>query len=464
MTDRHAVIWSRVGGAPMKMANLVLTTRECRITYTKEFVDSGLPGFSLTADPAIIQQETRVWTSTESRPLHPRLMAMIPPNQAGNLQRRIYAEILARLPSPPAPGMETEWEMLMLSGHGGIGHLDVFRDDVEASSWYENLSTPSVTDSQISRSRMWNLLRDEVRQVDGEHGGLGELADIIGPTPSPGGMISKVLRSIPDAEVWTGESRAIGTRPIETPFTDVIVKIEEPQYEGLLDLESLCLEVHREAGFEVPRSWRLDVDGLRLLAIERFDRSKAGLPIPLESLITVFASGSRRIQGTSDVFWPEVGSLVAKTGRICNLDIRKTQETLFRRLAFALMTGNGDMHLDNVGFLGGKQDTRLAPVYDPAPMRAWPRHNMRMAIPMDFEHGKPIYEQIAETAPAFGLSAAQGKAILIEAAEATRGFTERVMALVDVPLSRRKSLVSVIEQERMLLQTAFPALKNSLAT
>lgn len=51
MTDRHAVIWTRISGTPVKMASIVTTARECRITYTKAFVDSGLPGLSLLADP-----------------------------------------------------------------------------------------------------------------------------------------------------------------------------------------------------------------------------------------------------------------------------------------------------------------------------------------------------------------------------------------------------------------------------
>jgi len=452
MIDRHAVIWTCVGGAPIKMASIVATDRECRITYAMGFIESRLPGLSLMADPALIGQEALVWPSTESRPLHPRLMAMIPPHQPGNLQRRIYAEMLARRPIPPAPGTETEWEMLMLSGRNGIGHLDVFPDDVLASSWYAQTGVRPAA-IQNSQSKIWEILRAEVQQHSSETGGILGLADILGPTPTAGGMISKVLLSIPDRPAWTGEFMPFGMRPEGERFVDVIVKIEEPQYDGLLDLESLCLEIHREAGFDVPRSWRLDIDGLRLLAIERFDRDREGLPVPFESLMTVFSAGSRRIHGTADVMWPEVGSMVAKISRLCSLDIRRAQETLFRRLAFALMTGNGDMHLDNIGLLGGKHAVRLAPVYDPAPMRAWPRHNMRMAIPMDFTSGTPVYTKIAESAPSFGLSVAHGRDILNDAAEATRDFCERVMGLENVPEVRRANLAAIIKQERKWLES-----------
>lgn len=199
-------------------------------------------------------------------------MAMIPPNQAGNLQRRIYAEILARQPAPPAPGLETEWAMLMLAGHDGIGYIDVFTDDMQATEWYGHTRVQPAAAVQNSRSAIWTILRTEVRQHSSETQGLLGLADMLGPTPSAGGMISKVLLTIPDREAWMGEFLPFGARPEGERFVDVIVKIEEPQYDGLLDLESLCLDVHRAAGFDVPRSWRLDIDGLRLLAIERFDR------------------------------------------------------------------------------------------------------------------------------------------------------------------------------------------------
>jgi len=454
MTDRHAVIWTRVSGPPLKMASVVATTRECRIAYTRDFIATGLPGLSLMADPAIIGQEALVWQSTEIRPLHPRLMAMIPPNQAGNLQRRIYAEILARQPVPPAPGLETEWAMLMLAGHDGIGHIDVFADDMQATEWYVHTRVQPAAAVQNSRSAIWTILRTEVRQHSSAAQGLLGLADMLGPTPSAGGMISKVLLTIPDREAWTGEFLPFGVRPEGERFVDVIVKIEEPQYDGLLDLESLCLDVHRAAGFDVPRSWRLDIDGLRLLAIERFDRDHAGLPIPFESLLTVFSAGSRRIQGTADVTWPELGNMVGKISRLCNLDIRLAQETLFRRLAFALMTGNGDMHLDNIGLLGSKNTVRLSPVYDPAPMRAWPRHNLRMAIGIAFEPGTSIYAQIAQTATSFGLSADQGRDILHAAASATEDFCERVMALENVPPDRREILVGVVRKEREMLAAA----------
>ncbi len=112
------------------------------------------------------------------------------------------------------------------------------------------------------------------------------------------------------------------------------------------------------------------------------------------------------------------------------------------------------MHLDNIGLLGSKNTVRLSPVYDPAPMRAWPRHTLRMAIGIAFEPGTSVYAQIAQTATSFGLSVHQGRDILHEAASATEDYCERVMALENVPPDRREILVGVVRKEREMLAAA----------
>ena len=87
---------------------------------------------------------------------------------------------------------------------------------------------------------------------------------------------------------------------------------------------------------------------------------------------------------------------------IANLleDSRKADGRAVRLLA--LMTGSGDPHLENLGLLGGFDRARLAPVFDPAPMRAWRRHNIQMAIPIDFKPRAPVYRKITRQDTAFG--------------------------------------------------------------
>ena len=118
----------------------------------------------------------------------------------------------------------------------------------------------------------------------------------------------------------------------------------------------------------------------------------------------------------------------------------------------ALLSGNGDLHLDNLALLGGLSDCRLAPVYDPAPMRAWPRHNLVSAIPFDasgyVDHGA-FY---AELGKSFGLSGGRVRECIRHAFDATASYAERVMELQRVPLQQRQQLATIVQQERRLLE------------
>ena len=451
MPDRYAVVWSRAGGAPVKMGNLVATSQECRFSYEPSFLSTGLPGLSLIAPPLLLKTAPLIHKASERFPLHPRFMALIPPNLPGNLQRRVYAELLAKLDPPPAPGFDTEWAILMMAGHNGIGHVDVFQSDLAAQLWYGQ-PTPSRVWAP-GRSGVWQVLREEVQQTGRlDVASAKLLTDFMGPTPTVGGMTTKLLAAIPDRNTWDGMLALPGTREVRgTSFVDVLVKIEQPGYEGITALEDLAYQVHDELKFPVPRRWRLTIEGLHVLAVERFDRTLQGLPIPFESLFTVFAGGSTRVASTTDLELPEVADWLRKLPNLCALPVTPTLRSVFRRISLALMLGNGDLHLDNLGLLGGYSEVGLSPVYDPAPMRAWPKHNQRLATPIDFQSGLSIYQQIADVGSQFGLNRAQAVNVLREMFEATSGYAQRIAALVDVPGARKDFLSSVVQAERRLV-------------
>jgi len=52
-----------------------------------------------------------------------------------------------------------------------------------------------------------------------------------------------------------------------------------------------------------------------------------------------------------------------------------------KHFCIALLTGNGDLHLENVAVLTRAGRRRLSPVFDQAPMRAYPQHDMVSALP-----------------------------------------------------------------------------------
>lgn len=447
--NRHGVIWTRVSGRPEKMGDLVADSQRIAFTYTPEYLESGQPGFCLLGDGALWGRESVSYPVSERAPVFPRLLGLIPGGNPRNLQRRHYLNLLrARLGREPTPGPDTEWQLLTLGGHGGIGHVDVFADDLTAEAWYAGRPQPEdlVARGSGSRSQLWRMLKRDVLDENLEFDPQIVEATL-GPTPSVAGMIPKLLVAVDP------ESARPEFFPPDSPgLRDVVLKIEPPEYAGLLDLEALCLELHREAGFEVPAWHRYNDDGLHFLAVERFDR-REGKPLPLESLFSVIATGDHDFRENGDLLLEELGGIIERLGEVARLPA-DTGELLYRRFLVALLTGNGDLHLDNLALAGGLSDCRLSPVYDPAPMRAWPRHNLVSAIPFDpANHADQgaFFVALGET---FGLSKKRVRASIEAALEATANYPERVMAQLRAPEQQRRQLVEISLRERRLLEQA----------
>lgn len=446
---QHAVIWTRISGAPEKMGDLVLSGDQASFTYSQGYLASARPGFCLLGDGAIWGSDTVTYPISERIPVFPRLLTLIPGNNPRNLQRRHYLDILrSKLGKEPAPGLETEWQLLVMGGHGGIGHIDVFADDIIAEAWYRTSTelphAVAAVDASDNRSQLWRMLKrnvlDENLDFDPQ-----VIEETLGPTPSVGGMIPKLLVAI-----TPGETEANFYPPGSPHKTDVVLKIEPPEYHGLLDLEALCLDIHREAGFDVPQYHHYDHEGLHFLAVERFDRVN-GQPIPMESLFSVIATGDHHFRETGDILLDELGEILQRLAQVANLP-RDTGEQLYRRLLMALLTGNGDLHLDNIALLGGLSDCRLTPIYDPAPMRAWPRHNLVSAIPFDPSGYEDHAAFFVELGRSFKLPMDKVKQSVQDTLEATATYANRVMALERVPLQQRSQLVAIVQHERMLLE------------
>jgi len=461
--NQHAVIWTRLSGAAEKMGHLVLSGERASFTYTKEYLSSARPGFCLLGDAAIWGADTVTYPISERIPVFPRLLTLIPGNNPRNLQRRHYLDILrTRSGQEPPPGLETEWQLLVLGGHGGIGHVDVFPDDMIAEHWYhsnagslDHVASAETTAPQgpetgasNSRSQLWRMLKRDVLDENIEFDPR-MIEETLGPTPSVGGMIPKLLVSLDPGAAEPGFFP-----PGAQNKTDVILKIEPPEYTGLLDLEALCLDIHREAGFEVPACYRYDDDGLHFLAVERFDQHD-GNPLPMESLFSVIATGNHLFRETGDILLDELGDILERLGQVARLE-EDTGEQLYRRFLMALLTGNGDLHLDNISLLGGLSGCRLTPVYDPTPMRAWPRHNLISAIPFDpagyDDHGAFF----VDLGHSFGLTKDRVCQCIHDALDATSSCGERVMELDRVPVQQREQLLAIMQKEQQLLERHCP--------
>jgi len=437
MTIKNGVVWTRASGKPQPLANI--TVLDDRVVFDIQESAFSAPPLSLVWPWAKIQAREE-YSRTANLPLPPFMMSHIPPPHRSwgmrNLQRQFLEVILAQYENAPIPGFDTDWEMLMLGGRNGIGHLDFFRHDDEAKACYAQLTTQPVW--QCGRSGLWHSVHDQIQAALPETERDIELSALVGPTPSVGGMIPKLLLAIPPlsaGERWDGSFISCALHE-KVQAHHVVAKIETRDYPGLVALEALCLDIHREAGLHTPNYWTFETDeGLRILAVERFDR-QAGRPILLESAFSILHLArniASQTQGNLDmlgqaIYSPELG--------ISHQPLPDSIDA-YKRLVLALLSGNGDMHWENWSFLQHKGRVGLSPVYDPAPMRAYPQHNMLMVMPFA---GLTINKSVVPAnigsrllqmgVKAFGIQEAETRHIVSQMLACTENYPDRIRLLV----------------------------------
>jgi len=273
------------------------------------------------------------------------------------------------------------------------------------------------------------------------------ILESLGPTPSVGGAIPKLLVAIP-ASGWDGRI-SLPNKTDQKDRIDVVLKIERAQaYPGLARLEAMTLDLHRQAGFDVPRYWLAGVGGLPALAIERFDRDAQGKPVPLESLYSILAAGARDIVRHTDGSLDRIAKVIDLADPLLISDKKVARLHLFRRVLLALLTGNGDLHLENLSLLGDVGGARFSPVYDPTPMRAYSMHNMLCAVPFggygeEPADGDALVEACLNFARKLSLNKADIQENVGELLALTVDYPARVDAVEALPGDNKARLIDI---------------------
>ncbi len=436
--DRDAVVWTRAGDAPTKMGRLTVTDSQCRFTYDADFVAGGIPGLGVLYPTNLLGTTTIAWNRISHFDLPPPLQALIPPS-GENFQRRLVLSYLEQQGRTFAPGFDSDWAILLTSGRGGIGHLDVFPADQKASDWYADKSPPPL----MPVTEDFGLsLRSMLTWTDGN---AEAVIAALGPTPSVGGAIPKLLLSIPDTG-WDGRIALPRRGPIDGR-TDILLKFGKENYPGIVDMEALTLDIHRECGFEVPRYWKTSVRDIPAIAIERYDRTPGGKPLAVESLYSIMATGDARITNHYSSSYDDIARVVDQSPIAIVDNPRQALEHLLKRLILSFATGNGDLHLENLAVLRRDGRQAFSPVFDPTPMRAYSRHNMLCVMPFGGygetdEHGHPIdlREGLVRFAKGMHVSRTNLKRTIEEVLETTRTYLDRVEAIPSLP-NQHKTLI-----------------------
>jgi len=448
-TDRQAVVWTRLGSNPLRMGQLYLTDTECRFTYDSDYLTTGLRGVGTIYAPSIHETSTIVRARTESFDFLPPIQSLIPPRSEKNFQRTLILDYLAKRGIKPASGIETDWEILVAAGHGGIGHLDVFASDTRAVDWYAAPARQELYD--VMEATDFSL-KDYLTWFDQD---AEALIHIIGPTPSVGGAIPKLLVSIPDTG-WDGRI-GLPSKFGAQGVVDVVLKFEQQNiYPGIIELEALALAIHREAGFDVPRWWTVEFNGVPALAVERFDRDRNKNPLFTESLYSTLASGDGSISRNYSYTYDKIGQAIDRSPIDIVTDREAGKRHLIARLLLAILTGNGDLHMENLSIIGTENGLAFSPVYDPTPMRAYSIHNMLSVMQFggygepDSVSGEPVQllPAIQILARNLGLTRTALEEIMIPLLQVTEAYADRVRDLKTLPDDNKANLINIIDKVR----------------
>jgi len=457
--DRFAVAWTRASGAPEKLADMVLTETELRVTFSDPARRSGIPGLSMLHDMS--GDSILVYPRNGSRVLPPQLRALLPPDAALNPQRRMLLDLMLAS-GRSITGLPTElqqWEMLVFAGRNAVGHIDVFENDRDAQDYYTRNygSVQPEGRSGLKDLKLWGAFRKYVSQslptVEED-----QLKATLGPTPGVAGFVPKMLCTIELESDGSWKGKTSGKPAGEEGGQDTVsalVKIEQNSYPGLLQLESLAYEYHRKAGiFDVPRTWLLETtvnnEPLIALASERFDRNQ-GVPLPLESMYSILHTGSpTKYLCNTDGSIEKIGEVLNKL-RFPYGEV----ERFYAQFVMSLLTGNGDLHTDNIAILTdpnkhGMNRYRLSPLFDPAPMRAYRgRHSHNVLSALPFGGGEPtdttgsatpgdLFDRMMSVAKAMGIKHTRAKGLAKQLHQVTEPYLQEAIELLrSIPKDRR---------------------------
>jgi serine/threonine-protein kinase HipA len=181
--------------------------------------------------------------------------------------------------------------------------------------------------------------------------------------------------------------------------------------------EVLTMRLAKQAGIDVAPARVVEVDGMAVAIIKRFDRTADGQRIPYLS-----AASMLQASRTEDRSYVEIADLIRAHAANPMLDLRQ----LWRRIVFNLLVTNVDDHLQNHGFLhSGNGHWRLAPAFDINPFPDKARESKTWLSEQD----GPVVDSAMLLARCayFSLAPSQAQSILDEVKQAVSGW--KVVAL-----------------------------------
>ncbi len=206
----------------------------------------------------------------------------------------------------------------------------------------------------------------------------------------------------------------------------------------------------------MPRYWLSEINGIPVLAVERFDRSQNQTPLFTETLYSILACGDSDITHHYSYSYDAIGHAIDKSPIDIISQRKAGKEHLFKRLLIAFLTGNGDLHLENLSVTINNNQAEFTRIYDPTPMRAYTIHNMLSVMPFG-DYGQIIekrhtpvglVEAIERLARNLQIRNPQVQQLIHDALQATESYADRIAQLQTLPGLNRDHLISIVNKVR----------------
>lgn len=222
--------------------------------------------------------------------------------------------------------------------------------------------------------------------------------------------VERGQESAADLRYLRGRGTSLGGMRPKCTVVDEDGKLAIGKFPSVADARSvtqgevLALRLASQAGIDVVPARIVNIDGMPVAVIRRFDRDSSGARIPYQSASTLLQASREE-----DRSYTEIVDAVRAHGHTPTPDIQQ----LWRRLVLNLLITNVDDHLQNHGFLHVERGLwRLAPAFD---LNPFPDKHRESKTWLSEQDG-PItdVEMLLARSPYFGLDKTQALTVLKE--------------------------------------------------
>ncbi|MFP7365622.1 HipA domain-containing protein [Corynebacterium callunae] len=165
---------------------------------------------------------------------------------------------------------------------------------------------------------------------------------------------------IADPVALAGAQDKASARTIAVPLAgDAILKVSPPEYPYLVENEAACYGLLHNNKLRIKFSHVKvlhDKNGLSGLLVHRFDRTPQG-KIPVEDAAQVLGIWP------ADKYNVSYEEIAEALGKVCTTP-RLAMRNLAFQIAFAWLSGNGDLHAKNISILNAGRGFEISPIYD----------------------------------------------------------------------------------------------------